>query len=308
MNAFDYPEEPTKFSTLVSITDELDVADETAAGENVAKTLDSSGHVTDDATDDATDDKSAEGELEKQRTARCQVLYLATAVGSLCAYMNTYAPLDPKVKGTEQESLSATMADDVFWSDETSPPERDAIYNAIGTVFASVFILSEMCAVDLRQCILKKIELDSKKNPAPKKTVDANAPSDETVKGIQKLVQDFAVERKLEKKHTPRNLVMAIMGALGNLTELFQFRGDDAADYEDGENEGLNWEAEDMEQLKQRIAQVAIYCLRLADVVGIQDLGFITSMCMQYGGVDDGEDEVDGGDEYDVSEEDTVEP
>ena len=36
----------------------------------------------------------------------------------------------------------------------------------------------------------------------------------------------------------------------------------------------MDWKEEDIDNVKQELADVAIYCLRLADVVGIKDLGY----------------------------------
>jgi NTP pyrophosphatase (non-canonical NTP hydrolase) len=107
---------------------------------------------------------------------------------------------------------------------------------------------------------------------APDVDVDSS-----TVPGIAKLIREFAMERNWSKYHTPRNIVLAMMGEVGELAELFQWRGDKNCET-DGNNEsegGLDWEEKDFDHLEQEVADVAIYCLRLADVVGIQDLGLL---------------------------------
>jgi dCTP diphosphatase len=40
---------------------------------------------------------------------------------------------------------------------------------------------------------------------------------------LTRSLQDFAVERDWEQFHTPKNLVMALAGEVGELTELFQW-------------------------------------------------------------------------------------
>jgi dCTP diphosphatase len=67
---------------------------------------------------------------------------------------------------------------------------------------------------------------------------------------------------------------------MGELSELFQWRGD----YSNYENVGgcggkaalSGWTDDDLDHLQQEIADVAIYCLRLADVCCIDDLGALT--------------------------------
>jgi dCTP diphosphatase len=68
----------------------------------------------------------------------------------------------------------------------------------------------------------------------------------------------FAEEREWARFHTPRNLVLALIGELGELAELWQFRGD--ADDED------SWTPDQHDKLGQEIADVTIYLLRLATV------------------------------------------
>jgi NTP pyrophosphatase (non-canonical NTP hydrolase) len=106
---------------------------------------------------------------------------------------------------------------------------------------------------------------------APDVDVDSS-----TVPGIAKLIREFAMERNWSKYHTPRNIVLAMMGEVGELAELFQWRGDNNCETGGNESEGgLDWEEKDVDHLEQEVADVAIYCLRLADVVGIQDLGLL---------------------------------
>ena len=40
-------------------------------------------------------------------------------------------------------------------------------------------------------------------------------------------IRAFATERLWSRYHTPRSLVLAIMGELGELAEMFQWRGDE---------------------------------------------------------------------------------
>ena len=67
---------------------------------------------------------------------------------------------------------------------------------------------------------------------------------------------------------------------MGELSELFQWKGD----YADYEHTGhgqcspalSGWSDDDLDHLQQELADVAIYCLRLADVCCVHDLGALT--------------------------------
>jgi dCTP diphosphatase len=72
-------------------------------------------------------------------------------------------------------------------------------------------------------------------------------------------IRDFAVERQWSSYHQPRNLVLALMGELGELAELVQWNGD--------RDQPLT--RDQLDKISQELADVAIYLLRLADVCGI---------------------------------------
>ncbi len=85
--------------------------------------------------------------------------------------------------------------------------------------------------------------------------------SDEALTDLTTQVGDFAAARDWERYHTPKNLAMALAGEVGELLEVFQWltpeqaaavmEGDRAADVED------------------ELADVVIYLVRLADVLGV---------------------------------------
>jgi dCTP diphosphatase len=75
--------------------------------------------------------------------------------------------------------------------------------------------------------------------------------------------RQFAVDRDWERYHTPRNLVLALIGELGELAEIFQFKGDE-------EQQVLSVEEQD--KIKQELADVTIYLVRLADMSGVSFL------------------------------------
>lgn len=77
------------------------------------------------------------------------------------------------------------------------------------------------------------------------------------IKEIQRKLSDFAKERDWEQFHSPKNLVMALTGEVGELNELFQWLNED---------ESVKIDSDDV---RQEIADVFIYILRLADKLDI---------------------------------------
>jgi len=286
-------------------------------------------------------------------SARSQVLQLGADVGALCSQMLSHSPLDPHpdtleaatppTHGTAADQSSYNVIsqpapqdrcaeDEVegqmarLWSCSTSATGQECVYEGIARVFWRLVVLCNVCRIDLRSCILKKIELNGKKYPVhlckgkrgkytvyssqtgitktnqstldidvdskttpqqnsetkgnstqtppqnPKATTNGN--SNTTVSDVQQLIRVFATERQWSKYHTPRNIVLAMMGEVGELAELFQWRGDHVME-EGGLIRSEDWTVEQVDGVGQEVADVAIYCVRLADVVGIEDLGYL---------------------------------
>lgn len=114
---------------------------------------------------------------------------------------------------------------------------------------------------------------DEKCSESPKSIVTSTTSTIQTIPDLMIKIRDFAIERKWSRFHTPRNICLAMMGEAGEFAELFQWVGDDIQ-VENGH--GLvryGWKEEDIDHVQQELADVSIYALRLADVVGIQDLG-----------------------------------
>ncbi|KAG8658552.1 dCTP pyrophosphatase 1 [Manihot esculenta] len=88
---------------------------------------------------------------------------------------------------------------------------------------------------------------------------------DISLKELAKKLEEFAKARDWEKYHSPRNLLLAMVGEVGELSEIFQWRGE--------VDKGLpNWEESDKEHLGEELSDVLLYLIRLADICGI-DLG-----------------------------------
>jgi dCTP diphosphatase len=87
---------------------------------------------------------------------------------------------------------------------------------------------------------------------------------DHAVPAISLRAQRFATARDWLPYHTPRNILLALMGELGELAELLQFRGD--------LGKATLSTAVEMKKISQELADVTIYLLRLADVTST-DIG-----------------------------------
>lgn len=79
-----------------------------------------------------------------------------------------------------------------------------------------------------------------------------------TLEHIRQVQANFSDERNWNHFHTPRNLLLALVGEVGELAELFQWRGECP--------EGLpEWNAAERTDLEEELSDVLIYLVRLAD-------------------------------------------
>ncbi|CAL8331324.1 unnamed protein product [Lota lota] len=79
-----------------------------------------------------------------------------------------------------------------------------------------------------------------------------------TFEEVRRLQAEFTDERDWNQFHQPRNLLLAMVGEVGEVAELFQWRGEVA--------EGLpDWTDSEREQLGQELSDVLIYLVELAE-------------------------------------------
>ncbi len=90
---------------------------------------------------------------------------------------------------------------------------------------------------------------------------DVNGP-DSDFHSLTTIVRSFAQARDWEQFHTPKNLAMATAGEAGELVAEFQW-------LTPPESERAALSAEKLHSIALEIADVQIYLLRLADVLGI---------------------------------------
>eukprot|EP01018_Ginkgo_biloba_P029823 Gb_19690 [translate_table: standard] len=89
--------------------------------------------------------------------------------------------------------------------------------------------------------------------------------SNVTLKDLQKKMAEFARERDWDQFHSPRNLLLALVGEVGELSEIFQWKGEVPKGLPD-------WNAGEKEHLGEELSDVLLYLVRLADICGV-DLG-----------------------------------
>ncbi len=77
---------------------------------------------------------------------------------------------------------------------------------------------------------------------------------------LQRQLRDFAAERDWEQFHSPKNLVMALAGEVGELMEIFQWLTPD---------ESVRVMTDAAGKVREEMADVLAYLLRLADVLDV---------------------------------------
>ncbi|CAD6263052.1 unnamed protein product [Miscanthus lutarioriparius] len=97
------------------------------------------------------------------------------------------------------------------------------------------------------------------------KTKEVAAAGDVSLKELSKKLNDFAKERDWEQYHSPRNLLLAMIAEVGELSELFMWKGE--------VRKGLaDWDEAEKEHLGEELSDVLLYLIRLSDMCGV-DLG-----------------------------------
>ena len=85
--------------------------------------------------------------------------------------------------------------------------------------------------------------------------------SDDSVDALRSQVREFARERDWEQFHNPKNLAMALAGEVGELLEIFQWLTAEQAAEVMGSGRA--------EDVRDELADVIIYLVRLADTLGV---------------------------------------
>ena len=82
------------------------------------------------------------------------------------------------------------------------------------------------------------------------------------IAALQEQYREFVAERDWEQFHAPKNLVMALTGEVGELVELFQWLTPE-------QSAGVMADAALAGQVRDELADVFAYLIRLADVLGV---------------------------------------
>ncbi|MCU1648297.1 MAG: dCTP pyrophosphatase 1 [Nocardia sp.] len=83
-----------------------------------------------------------------------------------------------------------------------------------------------------------------------------------TIDELRDMVTEFSQRRDWERFHTPKNLVMALTGEVGELAEIFQWLTPE-------QSEALCDDEEGRVKVEHEVADVLIYLLRLSTVLDI---------------------------------------
>lgn len=86
------------------------------------------------------------------------------------------------------------------------------------------------------------------------------------ISNLQIEISEFVKKREWEVFHTPKNLVMALCGEAGELSAEFQWLTP---------NEAQELSGQELENVRMEIADIAIYLLRLCDVLKVDLEGSI---------------------------------
>ena len=78
---------------------------------------------------------------------------------------------------------------------------------------------------------------------------------------IKKKLRSFSKDRDWDKYHNPKNLVMALSGEIGELVEIFQWL--------DEEQSIKIKSTSEIQSIKEELADIFIYLIRLADKLDI---------------------------------------
>ena len=81
-----------------------------------------------------------------------------------------------------------------------------------------------------------------------------------TLEQIRQMHDDFVMKRNWEQFHQPRNILLALIGELGEIAENFQWKPDSYCD-----NGLTKWTEKERNALADELSDVLIYLIRLSD-------------------------------------------
>lgn len=101
-------------------------------------------------------------------------------------------------------------------------------------------------------------------SPVTLKLAETKFMADVTLDQLRHEMAVFVAEREWEKFHTPRNVLLALCGEVGEVAECFQWKADA------GSQHGLpDWTDKEKTHLGEELSDVLLYLLRLSDLCGV---------------------------------------
>eukprot|EP00535_Pseudo-nitzschia_heimii_P000879 CAMPEP_0197185248 /NCGR_PEP_ID=MMETSP1423-20130617/11521_1 /TAXON_ID=476441 /ORGANISM="Pseudo-nitzschia heimii, Strain UNC1101" /LENGTH=322 /DNA_ID=CAMNT_0042636263 /DNA_START=129 /DNA_END=1097 /DNA_ORIENTATION=+ len=237
---------------------------------------------------------------------RSCILEVGAAAGKLCCVANRIMV---------PERIFVDDDDDREHRDD--PPSSEPLTEALVELFASLWLTAKSLRLDWVKSIRSKMALNAKKYPAEhckgkagkytkyshltgittsnqstmdyREKTETENPTDaidlslagfaeQHLAVLAEEIQTFAEDRQWARFHTPRNLVLALLGEAGELAEILQWDKEDwevEDDTKDDEPRPLlvdrlhSCEPQRLDELSQELADVSIYALRLATVCGL---------------------------------------
>lgn len=81
-------------------------------------------------------------------------------------------------------------------------------------------------------------------------------------RGATQALKEFAEQRDWNQFHSPKNLVMALTGEVGELNEIFQWMTE-------ADSRAAATSPKTAKAVQDELADIALYLIRLADVLGV---------------------------------------
>ena len=85
----------------------------------------------------------------------------------------------------------------------------------------------------------------------------------ESLGDVRNAISSFVKDREWGQFHTPKNVALALSGEIGEISEIFQWKG--------SLKMGLNdsFTSQDREHIGEEVSDVFIYTVRLSDLSGV---------------------------------------
>ncbi|RMX69082.1 hypothetical protein KXD40_005180 [Peronospora effusa] len=206
----------------------------------------------------------AEAQAQAEAEAQSQVYQIAQAQTLLKAEVQTMTG-DARAQEILQSQPNHThpQSQSVDTSDILSGNGHDSESLGVldGTMDSSMGdeVFSGTSAAAQISAAESAVAVNSSIQAARSNSVEAPPKFEETMtfEALRKRVADFADERDWNQIHTPRNLLLALNSEVGELCEIFQWKGE--------VNNTEDWSTREKEHLGEEISDVLIYLVRLAD-------------------------------------------